>query len=289
LRRLGVLRRWLAGYSAGVDRFSSRLGFAPDDAEITIREDAPYELRGVIVDIAYQAGLSPHEVRSVVCQALRRREDPSNWSASNVENELRQQLDSCRWYEVYDIIEALYAELAAQERTGHPFGSTENTQIFEREVNAYMRREGIGWQLTQGKIETRGEEAFERTVAEARDRLTAADRSTAAQEIHEALKDLSRRPEPDRTGAIQHALAALECVARDATGESKATLGDILKRYPDLIPRPLDAAVDKLWGFASEQGRHLREGREPQREEAELAVHVSAAIIGYLTRKARPA
>jgi len=53
-------------------------------------------------------------------------------------------------------------------------------------------------------------------------------------ELHEALDDLSRRPEPDLTGAIQHAMAALECVASDTYGNPKATLGDIIKRYPDL-------------------------------------------------------
>ena len=109
---------------------------------------------------------------------------------------------------------------------------------------------------------------------------------TAAQEIHEALQDLSRRPRPDITGSVQHALAALECVARDVADDSKATLGAIIKKYPGLLPPPLDAAVDKLWGFASEHGRHLREGREPAREEAELAVHVAAAVATYLPKMA---
>ena len=47
--------------------------------------------------------------------------------------------------------------------------------------------------------------------------------------IHEALQDLSRRPQPDLTGALQHALAALECLARDVTGENKPTLGQLMR------------------------------------------------------------
>ena len=94
--------------------------------------------------------------------------------------------------------------------------------------------------------------------------MAKAGRTTARDEIHDALTDLSRRPNPDLTGAIQHGMAALECVARDACGDPKATLGDILKRHPDLIPKPLDTAIDKAWGFASEMGRHIREGREPE-------------------------
>lgn len=69
------------------------------------------------------------------------------------------------------------------------------------------------------------------------------------------------------------------------TGDPKATLGAIIKKHPALLPSPLDVAADKLWGFASEQGRHLREGREPGREEAELAVHVAAAVATYLSKK----
>ena len=41
--------------------------------------------------------------------------------------------------------------------------------------------------------------------------------------------DLSKRPESDLTGALQHALAALERVARDVTGRSQ---GDILGANP---------------------------------------------------------
>ena len=47
---------------------------------------------------------------------------------------------------------------------------------------------------------------------------------------------------------------------REYKGNTKATLGEILKRNSDLIPKPLDDAVSKAWGYASEHARHLREG-----------------------------
>ena len=254
--------------------FSKRHGHSPSEPDISIREDAPEELRGIVVDIAYESGLSPHGVRSIVCRVLRRREDPGNWSAyPNVNGEARDYVDSCEWYEVYDIIEALYARV-------------ENPDTFQSEMNAYFRKRGIGWHLAEGLIRTRGEEAFEKNIRSACDELESSHRSTAAREIHEALHDLSRRPTPDITGSIQHALAALECVARDVSGDPKATLGSVIKNNPGLIPPPLDTAVDKLWGYASEQGRHLREGREPGRDEAILCVHVAAVVAEYLSRKA---
>jgi len=122
-------------------------------------------------------------------------------------------------------------------------------------------------------------------VKESTAALEASGRPTAAKHLHEALQDLSRRPNPDLPGAIYHSMGALECVARDLTGDPKATLGEILKRYPGLLPKPLDTALSQAWGYASNEARHVEEGREPSREEAELLVGLSAAISGYLTRK----
>jgi hypothetical protein len=63
------------------------------------------------------------------------------------------------------------------------------------------------------------------------------------------------------------------------------TLGEILKRYRDLIPKPLDEAVTKIWGFASENARHINEGCEPNFEEAELVVSTVAGVSTYLSKK----
>jgi hypothetical protein len=118
-----------------------------------------------------------------------------------------------------------------------------------------------------------------------RPRLREAERQTAANEMHQALQDLSRRPSPDLTGALQHALAALESAMRDACGDHRATLGQLLAKYPGIVPRPLDQALEKMWGFASEQGRHLNEFREPKREEVVLVVEVAAATISYVAKR----
>ena len=111
-----------------MNSFSERHGFQAEDAEISVREDAPRELRGVLVDIAYEGGMNPHTMRSLVCRALRAREDPNNWSAfPNVDGEVRSHLDACQWWEVYDVIEAIYGLLANVEPSG--------AGIFEGEIN----------------------------------------------------------------------------------------------------------------------------------------------------------
>jgi len=88
------------------DSFSKRHGFHPEEKEITIRHDASYDMRGVIVDIAYGNSFIPKTLRPVVCRALRKRPDLNNWSEyPNIDEEIRNLLDDCEWYKVYDVIE----------------------------------------------------------------------------------------------------------------------------------------------------------------------------------------
>lgn len=155
---------------------------------------------------------------------------------------------------------------------------------FDEALNEFFVGEGIGWQIIEGEIVTRGTETFESNIHGAVEALESAGRLTARDEIHEALVDLSRRPEADLTGAVQHAMAALECVARDVCGDEKATLGEVIKRYPGTIPKPLDKSVGTAWGYASEMARHIREGRKPEHREVELIVGVAATVATYLSR-----
>ena len=266
-------------------RFSDRLGLdSSSTKEIVVRNDAPDGLRGASIIIANEAGLSPIPKRSLICRVLRERPDSNNWSEYPIADEVEQLIDNCEWFEVYDIIEEIYKVLFKS------YGIYKDTDMssaeyFSKEINKYFKKEGIGWQLKDGQVQIRGTEVFEETTKKAIDILDIAEKETARHEIHQALSDLSRRPTPDITGAIQHSLAALECVARDACGDSKATLGEIIKKYSNIIPSPLDKSIEKAWGYASEFGRHLREGKTPEFEEAELLVGIASAVVTYLVKK----
>ena len=258
-------------------RFSDRHGFRKiNEAEITVRHDAPHELRGVLVELAYECGFKPKSLRNLVCRVLRKRPDANNWSEyPNIDNEVRRLIDDAEWYKVYDLVEAIVNEF-------HQARFSYDSDRFESELNLCFVEEGIGWKLESGKLEARNPEALEQTIRSATIALHDAGSKTAQAELHEALVDLSRRPSPDITGSVQHAMAALECVARDVTGNHKATLGEILKRHPEMVPPPLTLALEKSWGFASEYGRHVREGRNPDFAEAQLVVGICAAAVTYL-------
>lgn len=263
-----------------MESFSKRHGFSSvEEAEITIREDAPEEFRSYFKQLSYEHGLKPSTLRSLVCKVLKKIPDPNNWSEyPNVDDEVTNLIFDCKWYKVYDILERTLHYLGEVNYDAGVYGS------FEKEVNDYFIESGIGWKVENGLVEFRGAEVFESVVKKAQSIENDAGHITASKELHQALGDLSRRPHPDATGAIQHAMASLECVAREITGDRKANLGDIMKRHTCIIPEPLNQAIVKAWGYASENGRHIREGREPSLNEAELIVGLSASLGSYLIK-----
>src|SRR5690554_5996346 len=193
------------------ETFSDRHGYKGTDAEITIREDAPEGLRYAVPLIAQGAGMTPTAMRRIICQVLLVPPDPSNWSDyPNVWDEVNGLITDCSWNKVYDIAEALHAALANAD--------PDRARQFADRLNQYFREHGIGWQMQDGEIAFRGSEVFADTTQEAVNVLTDTGRQRAGNEIHEALRDISRRPEPDVTGAIQHVIAALESTVRDVTG-----------------------------------------------------------------------
>lgn len=261
--------------------FSRRHGYSGQAAPITVREDAPEALRHAVVQIAAEEGFStPSDQRALICRVLRVMPDRNNWSEyPNVAGEVEDLITRCAWYRVYDIAEAFYAEATGMQQGFHSRAG--GAAEFESKLNEVLFEQGIGWKMERGQIVYRGDQPFERSVTSAQQALHDSNRNTAQNEIVEALRDLSRRPMPDRTGAVQHSMAALECVARDISGDPKQTLGALLKIHSATlaIPRPLDSAIEKAWGYASEVGRHLQEGREPSAEEAELVTTVCAAVV----------
>ena len=258
------------------ETFSKRQGlFSIKEKEITIRNDAPDGLRGYIRMAFYDLNKEPSDLREITSRVLKIPPDRNNWSQyPNIDYEVSEHLDDCEWYLVYDIIETIIHKLSLSEK-----------EIFTNEINEYFIGNGIGWKIENDQIETRGDEVFETAIHKVVTVLETAKLETAKTEIREAINDLSRRPNPDITGAIQHSLACLECVAREISGDKKATLGELIKKHPNIVPKPLDIAIDKIWGFTSEQGRHLREGQAPEYIEAELVVEITAAISTYLGKK----
>lgn len=266
--------------------FSKRHGFKQRPSKV-IRQGCPQALRDfVLMHVSNQArgGSGIHRARDLVSHTLKYIPNPSNQAVDQIWREIVQAVYSCDWFLIYDLIEELY-------RSTWALG--DNRLRFVREVNEFFYDHNIGWQLKTVPIENtdietpeivvRGDEAFERTVASALDVLGSSKKKSAKHELAEAIHGLSRRPFPDLTGAVSHAIAPLECVSAEVCGETGETLGQIVKRHPARFPPPLDEAISKLYGFSSTRGRHVIEGRSPSFKEAEIVVSIAAAVSAFIT------
>ncbi|OQD45894.1 hypothetical protein BIY37_06175 [Candidatus Brocadia sapporoensis] len=60
-----------------------------------------------------------------------------------------------------------------------------------------------------------GDVIFETHLHKAEKTLDLTGLKTAKTEIKEAIKDISKRPNPDITGAVQHSIVCLECVLQE--------------------------------------------------------------------------
>jgi hypothetical protein len=157
--------------------FSRRHGYVGQAKEITIREEAPESLRYCVLRAASEAGLKPSTMRSIVCDILETRPDPNNWSEyPNIDSEVEVLVYGCEWFEVYDVIEGIWSVLKERDERGY---EDEQAPQFERKLNDFFVRKGIGWQIVDGLIVTRGAEAFEQTVKTARATLGGATADSA--------------------------------------------------------------------------------------------------------------
>jgi hypothetical protein len=263
--------------------FSKRRGLSSQPREITIREDAPKNLRTfVLLTVKDELGFKWSLLRQVLCRVLRELPDENNWTEDpNIRYEVEGLLKTCDWFKVYDFIEALHQHFAECDRdTG-----SSHAPRFADEINSFFIEQGIGWHLVNGTVEMRGDEAFEGTVKTAARVLEEDEKPTAAGHLQFAIAGLSARPKPNTGGAVAHATSAVECVLGEITGQS-LTLGKYLDKHPALFHPALKKGLDGIYGYACDEGaRHGKEGTEPPREEAEFVVATCAAVCTLLTRK----
>ncbi|CAG0941081.1 hypothetical protein BROC_01267 [Candidatus Brocadiaceae bacterium] len=141
------------------ERFSKKFGYSTQEKEIAIREDAHQGLREFIIQTLYEFGYQPSQIRQTSCRTLRQAPDDNNWSEyPNIDYEVRNLIKNCEWFQVYDVIEALYSKI-------------EEKQAFANEINDYFKTNGIGWKLENGQILFRGGEIFETHLHKAEKRL----------------------------------------------------------------------------------------------------------------------
>jgi len=224
-------------------------------------------------------GMMPSQIRECICHVRRIFPDRSNWSEyPNIWYEVQQDIAQAQWYEIYDLIEHVGEYLRRNK-------SVREYNRFEVAVNTLFEQEGVIWRFEDGKVLLRDEAVSDLLNDESALSLEESEFDIARQELKEAWDDLSRRPAPDLSGAVHHAMAALEAVGRRSTGSANETLGKLIKKNPNLFPSPIGRCIDLLWGYASEHARHGNEDRELAFPEAYLIVAIASALCSYLIKR----
>ena len=250
--------------------FSIRHDLRTTNIPITIRNDAEYSFRMWLVSLSKRVGLNVKTILNIICRCTYQGED-RNWGDEYIENEAKDKLGNTAWYYVYDVVESLYDSI-----------NTTKKQEFASEVNTYFIENGYGWKFENSQVLFRGNEIEEHTFANAIQSLST--NPTAQSELKLALDNISKRPNADSTGTIQHAMAAFECFCRQKFGVTTSTLGEIIQRNRSSFTPPLDNAIDKLWGFASNHGRHIQNGGEATEAEAEFILNICSSLIVYMSK-----
>lgn len=263
--------------NSGDFSFSDRNNFRPRNVPITIFTEAPLPLRAFILSYVIDNNiLSPGSFRYIICGFIGRFPDPNNWSPENILREIVPYIETCEWYTIYDIIEAV------SEKIPHY-----KYDLFQSSFNNKFEELGIGWKLESHKVVYRSSGELEDVKNAAIEAMQ--EFPNTQNDLSKAFESLSRRPEPDLNGASNHAISALEAVVKKKFNITNKTLGQIVsdknKNGVDVFPKPLDEAVQKLWGYCNIHSRHGNEDRNIDRGDATLVVFLSATMISSLLSK----
>lgn len=118
---------------------------------------------------------------------------------------------------------------------------------------------------------------------------------TVSHHLNEALKLLSKRPEPDSRNSIKESISAVEAFCREKTGEN--TLGKALDKLESngiVIHKMLKDAIEKLYAYTNQKDTGIRhalmedDGKYvPSLDEAIFMLVTCSSFINYLGKKAQ--
>lgn len=195
-------------------------------------------------------------------------------------SEIRNYFFSCEWYEVYDFVEFV-ADNYPVEKDNERFTRFCN-HVLEHELSAYRFVEGKITKITTDTEIAEIEEASEASSA------------PVATHLKRALDLLADREAPDYRNSIKESISAVEAICAIIADDSKATLGQALKKVEDKVGlhRALKASFSSLYGYTSDADgiRHaLLAESSLTFDDAKFMLVSCSAFVNYLRSKASAA
>lgn len=200
----------------------------------------------------------------------------------NAFEEIREYYFTCKWFEVYDLIQFI---------ANRHFDSEVNSEFMEF-CNSILKREVSGWRFISGEI---APITSEEEIAEIEKALVSTSSlRPVATHIKTALNFLSDKKTPDYRNSIKESISAVEAICRLITGNDDATLGQALKVIKGKITvhPALEQAFSNLYGYTSDADgiRHsLLEEPDIDFEDAKFMLVSCSAFINYLKLKSSKA
>lgn len=131
--------------------------------------------------------------------------------ASDVLNVIRSYFFDCEWVEVYEFIEFILSRCNIKG-------------LFEA-VNDVLAKELSGYRIIGGLFVPVTDQS---EVEAVQDALIGIPYVSVQAHLRQAMANLSRRESPDYRNSIKESISAVEAMAREISGNPKATLGDAL-------------------------------------------------------------
>ncbi len=187
--------------------------------------------------------------------------------------DIRDYYFSCKWYEVYDLIEFILKFF--------------NDNDLAEFINNMLDRELSAYRFIDNTLTDITDEQEIHMIDEA---LKDNDFPGVRKHLKRALELLSDRKSPDYRNSIKESISAVESLCQIVTGKPKATLGDALnvigrkgKIHPALIE-----AFTRLYGYTSnEEGIRHAMSEEPDigPSDAKFFLMSCTSFINYLKSK----
>ena len=196
-------------------------------------------------------------------------------------DELRKYFFSCKWYEVFDIIEAILKYLENEDHLIMEINDVESwlNEMLERENSAYRFINGVACEIIDSQ-------AIEQVVTALEDE----DFPQVKTHLSRALELMSDKQHPDYRNSIKESISAVESIAILLSGKEKATLGDALAEIErnDKIHPSLKKGFSCIYGYTSDDDgiRHaLMEESNLEKTDAHLFFLLCTVFVNYLKTK----
>ncbi len=182
---------------------------------------------------------------------------------------LKDHFFKCPWHQAYDFLEFLLTN------SGDLLNETKLQFL-----NVALKQHNAAYRIVGRQIVEITDKNEIKAIEEALGHTDAPVRA----HIESALKMLSDREAPDYRNSIKESISAVEAVSRLVTGLDRATLGEALKKVPDLHPALVKGFL-ALYGFTNDAAgiRHsLLEESNLTYADAKFMLASCAAFVSYL-------